>query len=62
LRRAEGALDGESADRAIMDVAEIGHCLRDRVSNFTPHYLDRVLAALRNQSLPYKQWELLLVA
>jgi hypothetical protein len=35
-RRAEGAgLDSESADRAIMDVAEIGHCLRDRVPNFT---------------------------
>src|SRR5262249_57221279 len=29
------AFDGESADRAIMDVDEIGHCLRDRVPNFT---------------------------
>ena len=28
-------LDGESLDRAIMDVAEIGHCLRDRVPYFT---------------------------
>ena len=35
-RRVEGAgLDGESADRAIIDAAEIGHCLRDRVPNFT---------------------------
>ena len=29
--------------------------------NPRPHYLDRVLAALRNQSLPYRQWELLLI-
>ena len=31
-------LYGESADRAIMDVAEIGHCLRDRVPNLTRHH------------------------
>jgi hypothetical protein len=33
----QAGLDGESADRAIMDVVEIEHCLRDRVPNFTPN-------------------------
>ena len=28
-------LDGESADRAIIGIAKIGQCLRDRVPNFT---------------------------
>ena len=33
--KARAGFDGESADRAIIDVDEIGHCLRDRVPNFT---------------------------
>src|SRR5262249_1066299 len=40
------------ADRAIIDAAEIGHCLRDRVPNFTHHGIRERGGTILGATLP----------